>query len=135
VNTLTRQDLATILGNSRKLSPEELRLVRRFAVFFPQSVKNASITDTRRASGAPQQVLGNDRLDAQLNVAADAVYSQLTDSVVAGWDDCRWIMDVEGSNIPIPTQASMMWNQDTPGMEFSFLNFFGGSEDRNLLPA
>jgi hypothetical protein len=44
-------------------------------------------------------------------------------------------MDVEGSNIPIPTQASMMWNQDDPGMEFSFLDFFGGSEDRNLLPA
>jgi hypothetical protein len=44
-------------------------------------------------------------------------------------------MDVEGSNIPIPTQASMMWNQDDPGVEFSFLDFFGGSEDRNLLPA
>ena len=86
-------------------------------------------------SGASRQVSGNDRLDAQHNAAADALHSQLTDSVVDGRDDCHWIMDVERGNILIPTQASMMWNQDTPGMEFSFLDFFGGSEDRNLLPA
>jgi hypothetical protein len=85
--------------------------------------------------GVSQQFLGNDEPKTQHNVAAAAEQPQLLESVVVERNNSSWSTDVGESSIPVTTQAGMIWNQENPSMDFSFLDFFSGSEGHELLLA
>jgi hypothetical protein len=113
------------------LSPQELRLARRFAVFFPQSIKSADIANAKQVAETSPQSSASDQQNTENSTAAGTGQYQLPARVAIERYDCYWTDDTRGTSVPGTTQLGMTMNHQNPEMDFSFLDFFGGLEGQD----
>ena len=106
---------------------QELRLARRFAAYFPQSVKDASVSAIRRLSGTSQELPTEVHGTSPNNHAMGRDSSDLPEPLWVHRNGGFWNSEVVGSGIGATNQTSTLHQENSDG-DFSFLDFFSGLE-------